>query len=174
MLYFAYGSNLSVARLQKRVPSCKPVSRGTLKKHCLLFHKIGKDGSAKCDAYFTGAENDYVLGVVYKINPSHKPLLDKAEGLGKGYEIKHINVISDSGKEITAFLYLATETDQTLQPFHWYKEHVLRGMQEHNFPAHYYDKAVAVRSIIDSETARAQQELQIYKHLQPISHKGGL
>ena len=50
MLYFAYGSNLSSARMAARVPSARVVARAQLPGHALRFHKVGRDGSAKCDA----------------------------------------------------------------------------------------------------------------------------
>ena len=46
-LYFAYGSNMSERRLQKRVDSAKVVGTGGLKNHCLTFHKVSKDESRK-------------------------------------------------------------------------------------------------------------------------------
>lgn len=162
MLYFAYGSNLSFARLQKRVPSGRLFTTGLLRRHRLCFHKIGRDGSAKCNAYYTGKREDYILGAVYSIAPSHKTLLDKAEGLGKGYEIKHVTVRTDTGAEVSPFLYSATEIDRNRKPFHWYKEHVLRGMREHGFPVQYLARAAAVESIADNDPARTARELQIY------------
>jgi gamma-glutamylcyclotransferase (GGCT)/AIG2-like uncharacterized protein YtfP len=162
MFYFAYGSNLSVARLQKRVPSSRLITTGLLRHHCLVFHKIGRDGSAKCDAYYTGRQNDYILGAVYRLDPAHKPLLDEAEGLGNGYEIKDILVSTGLGTEITAFLYSATAIDRSRKPFHWYKEHVLRGMKEHSFPDQYLSMVSAIESIVDDDPARTAKELCIY------------
>jgi hypothetical protein len=54
MLYFAYGSNMSVSRLVARTPSAQPLGRCALRGHQLRFHKVGGDGSAKCDAFHTG------------------------------------------------------------------------------------------------------------------------
>lgn len=162
MLYFAYGSNLSSARLQKRVPSGKLLDTGIITRHRLVFHKIGRDGSAKCDAYCTGILEDYILGAVYRIDPQHKELLDKAEGLGKGYAIKYLEVLLNSGSRVNAFLYSATRIDTRIKPFHWYKEHVLRGMREHNFPEHYCECLKAVKSVEDHDPGRAKKEMCIY------------
>lgn len=162
MLYFAYGSNLSSVRLIQRVPSVRLVAIGTLFHHRLAFHKIGLDGSAKCDAYFTGNRDDFILGAVYRISPSHKPRLDRAEGLGKGYITKMISVVTKTGEEIQAFLYSATSIDRHRKPFHWYKEHVLQGMREHDFPDRYIANAAAVQSVADHDMERAERELQIY------------
>jgi len=81
MLYFAYGSNMSVSRLRKRVPSASPLGCHILKKHDLRFHKKSKDGSGKCDAYETSNDKDIVYGALFGIDPNEKPALDAAEGL---------------------------------------------------------------------------------------------
>ncbi|TNF88372.1 MAG: gamma-glutamylcyclotransferase, partial [Gammaproteobacteria bacterium] len=41
LYYFAYGSNMSPARLQARVPSARPLGVYRLKGHRLSFHKRG-------------------------------------------------------------------------------------------------------------------------------------
>ena len=45
MKYFAYGSNMSLARLQERVPSARKLEIVTLKNHQLRFNMSGTDGS---------------------------------------------------------------------------------------------------------------------------------
>ena len=49
MRYFAYGSNMSSRRLRERMPGARAESRAILPCHRLAWHKIGKDGSGKCD-----------------------------------------------------------------------------------------------------------------------------
>ena len=87
MLYFAYGSNMSYRRLQKRVPSAVKLGVGILARHRLCFHKVGRDSSAKCDACESGDPGHTVYGVVYTISPREKYLLDTVEGVGSGYDI---------------------------------------------------------------------------------------
>lgn len=162
MLYFAYGSNLSTARLTKRVPSAELVTTGKLRKHSLCFHKIGRDASAKCDACFTGQRDDFLYGALYRIHPGQKKYLDQAEALGNGYEIKHVTIVTESGKDIKAFTYYATRIAVDIKPFHWYKQHVLSGAMEHSFPAPYIEKIVAIDSSGDGDIHRTQHELSIY------------
>ncbi|MDW7772246.1 MAG: gamma-glutamylcyclotransferase family protein [Desulfobulbaceae bacterium] len=162
MLYFAYGSNLSTVRLTQRVPSSRLVASGRLGRHRLVFHKIGRDGSAKCDAWYTGRRQDYTLGAVYRIDPCHRHLLDAAEGLGNGYEIRNIGIVTDSGSLMDAFLYTATAIDRKRKPCHWYKEHVLRGMREHGFPDQYLAMVEAVEATVDADSARTAKELRMY------------
>ncbi len=160
MLYFAYGSNLSTTRFSARIPSSELVSRGYLLQHRLCFHKVGKDGSAKCDALETGSDHDNVMGAVYRIDPEHKELLDKFEGLG--YEEKDVAIITDAGEKMGAITYCATHIDTNLKPYHWYKGHVLIGAREHEFPEDYIAHFMTIPSIDDPDTQRAARELAIH------------
>lgn len=162
MLYFAYGSNLSKARISKRVPSVELVARGYLTGHLLCFHKVGRDGSGKCDAFHTGNDRDCVLGALYRIDPDHKAYLDKVEGLGNGYNEKKITVYAESGEKIEAFTYYATHIDDKVLPFHWYKGHVLIGAREHDFPEEYINTFLSVDSIDDPHSEREERELGIH------------
>lgn len=98
MLYFAYGSNMSLRRIQARTPSARVIDTAQLSGHEIRFHKKSwKDGSAKCDIFYTGKVQDVVFGVVFEINLVERPLLDEAEGLHNGYECKTIDVEITTG-----------------------------------------------------------------------------
>ena len=162
MLYFAYGSNLSTERLTRRVPSAELITTGRLTHHRLVFHKIGRDGSAKCNAFFTGQLDDYLYGALYKINPDHIKHLDQAEGLGNGYETKQVIIVTERKKNIKAFTYFATRISANIEPFHWYKLHVLSGAKEHCFPEPYIEKIALISSFEDKDQKRTKQEQVIY------------
>lgn len=163
MLYFAYGSNLSSRRLRARVPSACFIDVATLGSHALCFHKAGRDGSAKCDALFTGDPADRVIGVVFRIASAHRPALDRAEGLGTGYESKVVPLLTAAGERIEAFTYYATAIEQGLQPYAWYLEHVLRGCREHALPEEYVARIAGVDAIEDPDPDRARSELSIHR-----------
>lgn len=94
MKIFSYGSNMSTPRLAARVPSARFVRTGYVVGFTLRFHKRGRlDGSAKADMLRTGDASDRVWGVIWDIDPAHKPDLDRAEGLGAGYEEERVRVI---------------------------------------------------------------------------------
>lgn len=161
MKYFAYGSNMSLQRLQQRVPSAVPIGVFSLPKHRLVFHKLSTDGSAKCDAYSTEDPNDLVFGRLYEIDEAEKPNLDRAEGLGYGYEEKIIKVFNakESFKTVT---YYATKLNNTLKPFTWYKQHVLIGAQEANLPTAYIYTIKAAPAIEDHDKEREAKQLSIH------------
>ena len=162
MYYFAYGSNIAQARILERISSAELVTRGYLLNHRLSFHKVGQDGSAKCDAFETGNMRDCVLGALYQIDPAEKEQLDQVEGLGNGYDEKEVTIMTDSGKRMTALTYYATNIDITLKPFHWYKDHVLIGAREHDFPEEYIGQHLLIESIDDPDTERAEREIGIH------------
>lgn len=160
ILYFAYGSNMSTRRLVTRVPSARVISTATLRGHRLEFHKMGKDGSAKCDVASTGDLSDVVYGVVFEMALSEKPVLDRIEGLGNGYAEKRVVVASESGEAFEAVTYYATSIDASLKPRDWYVEHVVRGAREHGLPVGYIKKTEATESIPDPENY--EREMAIY------------
>lgn len=165
LFYFAYGSNMSSKRLEQRVPSAKAISPAKLSSHRLKFHKVGQDGSGKCDIEHTGEPQDFVMGVIYEVPISELPALDKAEGLGAGYEKKDVSLHTHAKNElITAFTYYATHIDQDVIPFDWYKEHVLIGAEEHQLPVAYIQSAVtSITAKPDPDKDRHKKELQIYQ-----------
>jgi len=162
LLYFAYGSNMSTPRLLGRAASARVITVAQLSGHVLRFHKRGRDGSAKCDARFTGLTHDVVNGVVFEIDADEKPRLDEQEGLGKGYGEKRVTVTDTVGGCYRVFTYYATHIDATLRPYHWYREHVLRGATEHVLPEAYVATIRAVESVDDPVACRQDSELSIY------------
>lgn len=164
MHYFAYGSNMSTARLCSRIPSAVRVGVGRLFGYRLAFHKAGeRDGSAKCDAFLTGDPDHEVLGVVYRLQPDEKGVLDAIEGVGHGYENRLVELTMMDGSRISAWVYCATAIDRALKPFDWYREHVVRGALENRLPGEYIALIEAVEAVPDPDPRRAERELSIYR-----------
>lgn len=163
LFYFAYGSNMSIRRLRARVPSASRVGPGILEGHRLRFHKVGRlDGSGKCDAQATGCRADRVYGVVYRIARCERVLLDRAEGEGEGYVAGTVRIRLDPVGSLEAFAYCATRIDPALEPFTWYKAHVLQGALENALPVHYVRLIEAVAAREDPDRGRHAAELAIY------------
>lgn len=163
MKYFAYGSNMSIARLRARTPSAVSLGRHHLGQHDLRFHKTGADQSAKCDAFHTGIHSDVVIGVLFEIDIQEKVILDRVEGLGKGYDEKTVVVVSADGTSVHASTYVATHIDDGLEPFSWYVHHVLTGALEALLPEDYIDARIrAVGHREDACRERDARERSIY------------
>jgi hypothetical protein len=143
------------ARLRERVPSATAIGVGELLGHALRWDKRSwRDGSGKCDAEATGAQNDVVWGAVFELDPKDKPALDQAEGLGAGYMEKAVNVMTEAGP-VTAVTYYATDKDTSLRPYRWYKALVIAGAREHGLPPSYRSRLELVVTVSDPDPARA-------------------
>mgnify|MGYP003387801548 CR=1 FL=1 len=162
MKYFAYGSNMSLLRLQERVPSALRIGTFLLNEHRLCFHKASNDGSAKCDAQQTNNINDVVIGALFEIDKHEKIHLDKAEGLGYGYDEKIVKVLNNSGEAFEALTYYAIKIDPTLKPYSWYLNHVITGANEINMPAHYLDMIQSIEYIEDPDHIRDAKQRAMY------------
>ncbi|MDG0853383.1 gamma-glutamylcyclotransferase family protein [Roseateles puraquae] len=157
---FAYGSNMSSARLRERVPSARVIGRAVLTGHQLVWHKVSKDGSGKCDVVATDAPRAVVHGVVYAIDQCQKAALDRAEGLGNGYSERRVD-LEVNGEPLVATLYYATRTDSTLKPYSWYKAHVLAGAREHDLPATYRAAIEAIEATQDPDASRHTAQMKL-------------
>ncbi len=151
---------MPAARLTERIPSARLEHIASLTGHDLRFHKIGRDGTGKCDAFHTDKETDSIWGVIYKVTPEEKKILDKYE---PGYKTKEIEVVTVSGENVKAFTYCAVNIDETLKPLCWYRHHVVAGAKEHGFPEEYLEYIKAVEFIRDGNQKRREKEMRIYK-----------
>lgn len=163
MNYFAYGSNMSLSRLRVRIPSAIALGCHSLSCYDLRFHKASKDGSGKCDAYFTSKADDVVYGVLFEIDQIEKAILDKVEGLGYGYDEKEIVVTTRDGVLISAITYVASNIDDARRPYSWYVNHVAIGAREALLPEDYIrDKISSVEAVEDADKVRDAKERAIY------------
>ena len=162
MHYFAYGSNMSLARLRARVPSARRIGTYRLQAHGLKFHKVGRDGSGKCDAFHTRDPDHSVIGALFDIDPVEKAQLDLVEGLGSGYDEKKVYLVGGGGSEIGAFTYVATRIDISLKPYTWYKHHVLTGARESLLPRDYVRAIEQMESVPDRDKGREAAEYAIH------------
>ena len=162
LYYFAYGSNMSRVRLGTRIQNAEPLGIVTLTGYRLRFHKVGKDGSAKCDAWHTGKSRDTVFGVLYSMSRDEFAILDRIEGRGTGYDRHTLTVTDSTGRQMAAETYIATHIDSSLQPFCWYLEHVLQGALATGLPDDYVAAIRAVPAAMDPDRQRHARELAIY------------
>jgi len=138
--YFAYGSNLCRARLLARIASARYQMVGRLPGHDLRFHKRGRDGSGKADAFRTESGDDAVWDALIRIDPAQVPELDRHE---PDYErrVRPIEVPS-AGTSYEAHTYVALPPvrDPSLRPFAWYRDMVVEGGTARGLPANYLDR----------------------------------
>ena len=154
--YFAYGSNLHPLRLLERVPSAEFVGIAVFHAYRIAFEKQGQDGSAKCNLVSSGIAEDSVYGAIYQLDPGHKHILDQYEG--SGYRDRPINVLCH-GRDYNCFTYFAepSHIDNSLKPYHWYKQLVVLGARHHHFPEKYISTLESFASIEDPDRQRRRR-----------------
>lgn len=86
-LYFAYGSNLSLAQMASRCPTSTYLSLAVL---CHYTWVIGPRGYANVlssppSLYWAEKQEDKVYGLLYTLQPQDEELLDRAEGVPDCY-----------------------------------------------------------------------------------------
>ena len=161
--YFAYGSNLSVKRIESRLGQVEVLRTNVkLLGHTLEFHKAGSDGSAKADVIFCKDRDSYVLGVIYLLSKPQEKVLDQFEGLGTGYNKKLVDLFDEQGGYLQAMTYYAIKTRRGMLPYRWYLEHIIKGASEHGLHTDYIAFLKETASTEDIDRKRALLEFSIY------------
>ena len=151
--YFAYGSNLLVARLRARIPIVADLGQRALGGWALNFHKRGRDGSGKCNIVPSNIPEARVHGVVFVLTASALAALDQIEGVGHGYQ--RITVTLESNLGVATYVAESSYIEPTLKPYRWYRDLVLAGAREHDLPESYLALLAAIEVIDDPDLVRA-------------------
>ena len=162
LFYFAYGSNLHPGRLRGRAKSARVLGPAFLRGYRSGFRKRGRDGSAKCDIWPTGRRRDLVQGVVYRIARGERRLIDRAEDLGRGYEMVRLRVSMDGRpRQVFAYLALPDAVVEGLLPFDWYLDYMVRGGRYHRLPGRYLAALTRIGGLRDPNAARRRLNLRV-------------
>jgi gamma-glutamylcyclotransferase (GGCT)/AIG2-like uncharacterized protein YtfP len=128
--YFAFGSNLSSARLRARAPSALAVGAATLADHRLVLDRRASDGSGKVN--LVREPGARVWGVVFTLSPADLSVLD---GFEPGYARIEARVEMHGGSALDVHLYVSDERcAEDLRAHAWYKAFVVEGAREHALP----------------------------------------
>ena len=127
-LYFAYGSNLSVARLRERAPSA--VARGAARAlgFALRLDKRGRDGTAKANLH--PELGGVAWGAVYALDPGDWPHLDAAE---PGYARFEIEVMLGEQRAL-AQTYRSEQLTRDAVASASYRQLIVDGARAHALP----------------------------------------
>jgi len=165
---FGYGSNMCLGRMCCRVPSAQKVAVAVLRGYKFAFNKrsasaVGDSASGKANAVKTETSADRVLGVVFEVQEDEMLLLDEAEGRDKGYLREELTVTEvGDNRSFRALTYIAEEgyINGSLQPFSWYKRHVVEGAKHFGLDAAYVAEIEAFQSKADQYRSRSSKELR--------------
>jgi len=160
VIYFAYGSNMCAAWIERIIGLSKLLDIAHLNGYILKWNKRSNDESGKANLEFTGAETDSIWGVLYSLSLDQMAKLSKRE---IGYHPREITVRSPNGKRYTAvtFVAIATNIDDSLQPNDWYKRIVVHGGEQHGLPGDYMAILESQSLVEDPDRERAKQNLWI-------------
>jgi cation transport regulator ChaC len=154
--YFAYGSNMLFAKLQRDAPYANNIGVAMLCGYKLCWHKPSTiDKSGKCD--IAQSDKGIVYGVLYEITAEGLATLDKTEG---GYERRQVNV-EHAGNIVKAWTYFAKKQDSALLPYSWYKALVLAGAKAAKLPKTYIDQIESVTANQDTKRERHDKHMAI-------------
>lgn len=133
MLYFAYGSNMSSARLRARVGPFEIRGHAVLPRHEHQFSKPGMDGTGK--GHVQPHPRRRVHGVLYGLADDQLERLAEFEG---GYRRATLTVLSAREDDpITAVTFLALRPGGAPPPSLAYLDHYREGFLEHALPRDY-------------------------------------
>lgn len=80
----------------------------------------------------TNDKNGLAWSIIFQIELNEKNILNRAEGLGAGYDERIISVNLPDDSVLQVILYISSQLqyiDSTILPFDWYHEHCIRGLK---------------------------------------------
>jgi len=142
MLYFAYGSNMSHARMQERCPGGRFLKTVRLERHRFVYdgYSVASQGAV---SNIVTSERDVVRGALYEITGKDKLALDVFEGYPRSYDRKIVEVKDEDGDVYLAWTYF--RTGRALgKPHPDYEKTVLQGAKDCKLPDEYIDRFLRV------------------------------
>jgi hypothetical protein len=129
--YFAFGSNMSRARLVARIGEVEVLGHARLPDHVHRFSKRGADGTGKGNV--EPAPGHTAHGVLYRVDVDQLEALAEFEG---GYRRVEIGVLYGEA-EVVALTFVAIAPGEAPAPSAEYLAHYRRGIAEHGLPSDY-------------------------------------
>lgn len=144
--YFAYGSNLSLARMKTRTQRDHKSRVVRLPGYRLAFNKRSQSGSLR--ANIVPAKRSEVRGVVYRCDDDAMAKLDIDEGVAGGHYERHtVRVFDGEGKAVDAVAYIAgaAHTVAEGRPDDEYLSHIRQGCIDHGLPTDWIESIASER-----------------------------
>lgn len=122
MVYFAYGSNLSLEQIKRRCPEAIPMVGVYLEDYKLVYNKY---------ADIIPCQGERVYGAIYELSINDLKNLDEFEGYPYLYEKINLKVQDSNGVFYEAFAYVMVEKGNKL-PEDDYLDIINKGYQDWN------------------------------------------
>jgi len=142
--YFAYGSNLDMFQMMRRIGEWETSLRARALGYKLLFNvRSRRWGDFAANIQRTGNDSDVVLGVVYRISKDKLRILENYENIRPST----IDVQLDNGSPLVGVSVFIFGTNRASgKPQAAYKSAILDGLKQHGFSE---DDQEKVRSIME-------------------------
>lgn len=131
MLHFAYGSNMDRAIMRRHAPSAVPIGVAALQNHRFV---ITADGYASVEP----ARAQTVRGVLWRLGPRDRTMLDRWEGTASGQYRAETLQVQFGGARHPALVYIA-RPGRAGRPKAGYMELVLAAARAWKLPPRYID-----------------------------------
>ena len=149
--YFAYGSNMNPARVEKRQMGFVSAMAGKLYDYELVFNKRSVKYPGAASANITRAPGSVTEGVLYRLlEPGQILMMDPFEGYPRRYDRQALTIHTASGAQ-QAWVYIANLEfiAEGLNPARWYLDHLLAGKSYLSAP--YHARLSRTRCLPDSD-----------------------
>lgn len=157
--YFAYGANIHPGWLRRRIPGAIRIGPGELPGHRIAFHKRGRDGAGRSNAWRTGEAADRLPGVLYRVQIQD---LERLGAAGTGYRAEELLIETMAGP-LTALGWCAepAEIQDGLLPWDWYLALIRAGAALQGLPQVHRRWLETVPVAVDPDRARAAIALAV-------------
>ncbi|MBT3970848.1 MAG: gamma-glutamylcyclotransferase [Euryarchaeota archaeon] len=149
ILHFAYGSNMDLNRLDKRIGNVSSTQRACLSGFRFEFNKL----SYRLNTVYANIMLDLdstVWGVLMNITQQQLDKLDISEGVENGhYRQEKVIVVTDDDVEHEAITYFAEErwVKDGMKPTETYRNYVITGSNEFDLPQEYIERIKKIANI---------------------------
>ena len=142
ILYFAYGSNMSAARMKQRLGWEAPRRVASLKDFQLVFDQAGFNDPSWSPANIRSEQGGLVEGMVYEVEEKDLKILDRYE---KYYQRLEVRVMATQEKNLDAMTYLSKKPQGEKPPSQEYLNFLLEGKSF--LSREYFDKLNRIQVI---------------------------
>lgn len=148
MYYFAYGSNLNHAQMQKRCPGAKFIKPVRLEEYAFIYDGFSRvltwDGKKGSVANIVPKSGSHVWGGLYEVTAEHILSLDHLEDIPISYQkIEDLTVRDQEGNAYTNVIAYNRNPLPPGRPAEGYRAIILQGARDCSLPADYVQQLEA-------------------------------
>jgi len=168
ILYFAYGSNLSVSQMKQRCPGSKLLYKGYLRDYKLVFSRYSSTWHGSV-ADVIRAEGRHVWGLIYEMKKADLKSLDSFEGFPRMYNRKLTTVYNEKNQSIkNVWTYYIVHKFKNGRPAKRYLNIIKTAAFNFNFPKYYQLALSIIEPVVEPVSI---YESYLMKDAKPIFSK---